>query len=131
MRSRPSVVLIGRSPLGRGLPPPPGGGRSASVARREPGGGESHSPHPARFARDPPPPGEGEECAAPYVQLIPWRAPTSHHCLSGCAKSSRKYLNTHNSGLGAACPSPQIEASRIACDNSVSSASSHGPLRMS
>jgi glycosyltransferase involved in cell wall biosynthesis len=39
--------------------PPPGGGRSASVPRREPGGGEAESPHPARFARDPPPPGEG------------------------------------------------------------------------
>ena len=35
--------------------PPPGGGRSASVVRREPGVGEPQSPHPARFARDPPP----------------------------------------------------------------------------
>src|SRR5262249_22068857 len=32
------------------LPPPPEGGRSASVARREPGGGEAESPHPARDA---------------------------------------------------------------------------------
>src|SRR5215468_6777469 len=39
--------------------PLPGGGRPASVPRREPGGGEADSPHPARFARDPPPPGEG------------------------------------------------------------------------
>src|SRR5205823_15003234 len=41
------------------LPPPPGGGRSASL-KGEPGGGEAQSPRPARFARDPPPPGEGE-----------------------------------------------------------------------
>src|SRR6266700_1364403 len=34
--------------------PPPGGGRSAGGARREPGGGEGVSPHPARFAHDPP-----------------------------------------------------------------------------
>ena len=31
--------------------------------RREPGGGESAPPHPARFARDPPPPGEGNGVA--------------------------------------------------------------------
>src|SRR5262249_32386550 len=55
----------------------------------------------------------------------------SHHCPSGCAKSSRKYLNTHCSGLGAAWPRPQIEASRIACDSSPSSASSQGPFSIS
>src|SRR5208282_320365 len=41
------------------------------------------------------------------------------------AKSSRKYLNTLSSGLGAAWPRPQIEASRIAAESSSSSFSSH------
>src|SRR5260370_11429484 len=55
----------------------------------------------------------------------------SHHFPQGCGRSYRKYFNTLKSGLGAAWPSPQIEASRIACDSSVSSASSQGPPRIS
>src|SRR5262249_22793449 len=45
----------------------------------------------------------------------------------GVLSSSGKYLSTHSSGLGAAWPRPQIEASRIAVESSVSSAPSHGP----
>ncbi|MFY9697150.1 MAG: hydantoinase/oxoprolinase family protein, partial [Rhodoplanes sp.] len=40
--------------------PPPGGGRSPRAARREGVNAKrSESPHPGRFAADPPPPGEG------------------------------------------------------------------------
>src|SRR5215471_3841610 len=46
---------------------------------------------------------------------------------SGVFSSSGKYFITLTSGFGAACPSPQIEASRIALDSSESSASFHGP----
>jgi hypothetical protein len=43
-----------------------------------------------------------------------------HHQLpSGFASSSGKYFNTHSSGLGAAWPSPQIDASRMASESSV------------
>src|SRR6516165_8323598 len=46
-----------------------------------------------------------------------------HHQLpSGFASSSGKYLNTHSSGLGAAWPSPQIEASRMASESSANNA---------
>ena len=38
-----------------------------------------------------------------------------------------QYLSTLSSGLGAACPRPQIETSCIAVESSVSSASFHGP----
>src|SRR5215471_19075921 len=52
----------------------------------------------------------------------------SHHQLpSGFFSSSGKYFITHSSGFGAAWPSPQIEASRMAAASSPSSASSHGP----
>src|SRR5439155_6844161 len=54
-----------------------------------------------------------------------------HHLPRGFARSSRKYLNTHISGFGAAWPSPQIEASRIAAESSVNNASSHGPVAIS
>src|SRR5215470_7823692 len=50
---------------------------------------------------------------------------------SGFVSSSGKYFSTHRSGLGAACPSPQIEASRIRPDSSVSSASFQGPCAIS
>src|SRR5882724_2624919 len=40
-------------------------------------------------------------------------------------KSSRKCFITVFKGLDAACPSPQIDASPIACASSVKSASSH------
>src|SRR6185295_109545 len=36
-----------------------------------------------------------------------------------------KYLTTQAIGFGAACPSPQIDASAIACESSASSAVSH------
>src|SRR6266702_3938064 len=45
-------------------PTSPWRGEVGERQRREPGGGEAASPHPARFARDPPPPGEGEEYVA-------------------------------------------------------------------
>src|ERR1043166_2306885 len=54
-----------------------------------------------------------------------------HHVPIGFAKSSRKYLNTLASGLGAAWPRPQIEASRMASASSFSNASSHGPFSIS
>src|SRR6266853_1209012 len=58
----------------------------------------------------------------------------SHHCYqlpSGVFSSSGKYFSTLISGFGAACPSPQIEASRMALDSSVSRASFHGPAAIS
>src|SRR6266511_3800847 len=48
---------LGTSVSARSVSPPPGGGRSPRVARRV--GVTSDSPHPGRFAADPPPPGEG------------------------------------------------------------------------
>ena len=39
----------------------------------------------------------------------------------GSSISCGKYLTTHAIGFGAACPSPQIDASAIACDSSSSS----------
>src|SRR5258708_3934817 len=52
-----------------------------------------------------------------------------HHQLpSGFFSSSGKYFSTHTSGLGAAWPSPQIEASRMAFDSSVKRLTSQGPL---
>src|SRR6516165_8871696 len=53
------------------------------------------------------------------------------HCLIGCAKSSRKYFITEASGLGAAWPSPQIDASRIVAESSLSNASSQAPFAIS
>jgi len=55
----------------------------------------------------------------------------THQVPSGFSSSSGKYLNTLMSGLGAAWPSPQIEASRIASDSSVNKASSQGPVAIS
>ena len=49
---------LGTSVSARSVSPPPGGGRSPRVARRV--GVTSDSPHPGRFAADPPPPGEGD-----------------------------------------------------------------------
>src|SRR5437763_37299 len=55
-----------------------------------------------------------------------------HHQLpSGFAISSGKYFSTHSSGLGAAWPSPQIEASRMASESSVNNAWSQGPVAIS
>src|SRR5579883_2865503 len=54
-----------------------------------------------------------------------------HQRPSGRFKSSGKYFSTHSKGLGAACPSPQIEASRIKAESSSSRAASQGPLAMS
>src|SRR5436190_21298391 len=59
------------------------------------------------------------------------RGVSHHHLPIGFVRSSRKYLNTQVSGFGAACPRPQIEASRIAVDSSVNNASSHGPVAIS
>src|SRR5258708_24897893 len=50
---------------------------------------------------------------------------------SGFFSSSGKYFSTLTSGFGAAWPSPQIDASRIAVANSPSSASFHGPAAIS
>src|SRR5713101_1529600 len=80
--------------------------------------------------------GEGQTLPDPYqdeggaiARLSDSSKP--HHVPSGFAKSSRKYLSTHASGLGAAWPRPQIEASRMASERSPSSASSHGPFAIS
>src|SRR5262249_34220433 len=54
-----------------------------------------------------------------------------YQCPSGLVSSSGKYFNTHSKGFGAACPSPQIDASRISTDSSSSSAAFHGPLAIS
>src|ERR1019366_363575 len=54
-----------------------------------------------------------------------------HHAPSGLARSSGKYFKTQSSGLGAAWPRPQIEASRIAADSSSSRPRSQGPLAIS
>src|SRR5262249_40832784 len=56
---------------------------------------------------------------------------THDHCLIGCAKSSRKYFITEANGLGAAWPSPQIDASRMVAESSLSNASSQGPFAIS
>ncbi len=53
-------LMKGNAGGATGSPPPPGGGRSPSVARREGVTFSRRSPHPGRFAADPPPPGEGE-----------------------------------------------------------------------
>src|SRR5262249_47425522 len=54
-----------------------------------------------------------------------------HQLPSGFSSSSGKYLNTLSSGLGAAWPRPQMEASRIASDSSVNNALSQGPVAIS
>src|SRR5689334_7800875 len=58
-----------------------------------------------------------------------WRIP--HQLPNGFVNSSGKYFSTHNNGFGAAWPSPQMDASRIAVDSSSSSFTSHGPLAIS
>src|SRR6185312_338001 len=55
-----------------------------------------------------------------------WRIP--HQLPSGYVNSSGKYFSTHNNGFGAAWPSPQMDASRIAVDSSSSNFTSQGPL---
>src|SRR3954471_22093329 len=60
-----------------------------------------------------------------------WQHRFHHQLPSGLLSSSGKYFSTLSSGLGAAWPSPQIEASRIASDNSVNNALSHGPVAIS
>jgi 5-oxoprolinase (ATP-hydrolysing) len=64
---------LGTSVSARSVSPPPGGGRSPRVARRV--GVTSDSPHPGRFAADPPPPGEGDAelavaAAAPRLMFM-------------------------------------------------------------
>src|SRR5919201_2199491 len=49
---------LGTSVSARSVSPPPGGGRSPRVTRQV--GVTSQSPHPGRFAADPPPPGQGD-----------------------------------------------------------------------
>src|SRR5258705_3762891 len=66
----------------------------------------------------------GEARLYPPYGLHPWH----HHLPSGFVSSSGKYFSTLSSGLGAAWPSPQIEASRMASDSSVNSAGFHGPF---
>src|SRR5207237_7601385 len=63
----------------------------------------------------------------PPYELHPWH----HHLPSGFVSSSGKYLSTLNSGLGAAWPRPQMDASRMVADNSSRSAGSHGPFAIS
>src|SRR6185437_9023708 len=54
-----------------------------------------------------------------------------HQVPKGLVNSSGKYFSTHSSGFGAAWPSPQIEASRMAVESSVSSEGFQGPLAIS
>src|SRR6266852_7624955 len=54
-----------------------------------------------------------------------------HQLPSGFFSSSGKYFSTLTSGFGAACPNPQIDASRMALDSSVNNDSSHGPAAIS
>src|SRR5262249_4117196 len=49
----------------------------------------------------------------------------------GVPNSSGKYFSTLSSGLGAAWPSPQIEASRMASESSCNNALSQGPVAIS
>src|SRR5262249_29263914 len=51
-----------------------------------------------------------------------------HQLPSGFDSSSGKYFKTHNSGFGAACPRPQIDASRMAAESSSKSLTFQGPL---
>src|SRR3954463_13386873 len=60
-----------------------------------------------------------------------WQHRFHHQLPSGWLSSSGKYFSTLSSGLGAAWPSPQIEASRIASESSFNNASSHGPVAIS
>src|SRR6476646_3636981 len=55
----------------------------------------------------------------------------NHQLPNGLVSSSGKYLITLSSGFGAAWPSPQMDASRMAVDSSSSSFTSHGPLAIS
>src|SRR5581483_5669001 len=59
------------------------------------------------------------------------RRERDYHEPSGFIRSSRKCLNTEATGLGAACPRPQIEASRISTESSLSRSSFHGPVAIS
>ena len=58
-------------------------------------------------------------------------SPFHHQLPSGLLSSSGKYFRTLSSGLGAAWPRPQIEASRMASDSSFNNASSQGPVAIS
>src|SRR5581483_4147841 len=51
--------------------------------------------------------------------------------LSLWSSSCGKYFITVSTGLGAACPSPQMEASAIACESSVSRSRFHALVSMS
>src|SRR6185369_4033364 len=53
-----------------------------------------------------------------------------HALTPGAASSCGKYLSTHSIGLGAACPRPQMEASRMACESSRSSGASQASRSM-
>src|SRR6266516_1644613 len=72
------VLFVHRADIGLGLTvvamPPPGGGRSASLARGEPGGGETASPHPAaslRSAATLPRQGRVGSCHFEVIQISP------------------------------------------------------------
>src|ERR1035441_6877943 len=54
-----------------------------------------------------------------------------HQVPSGLVSDLEKYVSTQSSGLGAAWPRPQMEASRMAVESSVSSAGSQGPCAIS
>src|SRR6266849_1479674 len=62
-------------------------GEVGECRRREPGGGEAKSPHPAAFGGDPPPPGEGErptrsvESRFSHRLTIRWRIATLFHTI--------------------------------------------------
>src|SRR5215813_12499336 len=54
-----------------------------------------------------------------------------HQPRSGFDNSSGKYFKTHNSGLGAAWPRPQMDASRMVVESSSRSFTFQGPLAIS
>jgi methylmalonyl-CoA mutase len=59
-------------PAANSSSPPPGGGRSTAAGGREgvtDSPSRAASPHPGRFAADPPPPGEGKFAALPPIRL--------------------------------------------------------------
>src|SRR5262249_36436998 len=89
-----------------------------------------HVPHARRRNS----PGEGLVALQQGAQARPafMRTALPHDQFpSRVSRSSGKYFSTHRSGLGAAWPRPQIDASRIASDSSLSSAWFQGPLAIS
>src|SRR5205823_2146455 len=65
-------------------------------------------------------------CADIDVAIID-REYIHHHSRKGSLRSCGKYFSTLSNGFGAACPRPQMEASRMASESSVNNVLSHGP----